>query len=473
MKKALHHFYQSRYFMPFLLFVIFASHILAYINTTTFHGISEAGALLGNYERIMNGARPSPLYGFYWFFTPAYIAYGLTMVFGSLHAYFVFQCLLSVLAAFIAYRITLLLSNSRKSAFLALLLVSVFTEFSLLSSVFYTQVYEILFAAVFLWMLLKSVSAGTSGKSWLYLVIMDLAVMLSLLFRNTLIAVPGYLFILGVYLLFRKKSALSLRILLQALLLGCLIFVIKPLDLLREGGGASTKNLTTASFWGHTTYGGKGGEVGFIYPENEKLFNQRLGTYAADRGLDASDPAVAARFRKYEVNRFITQEPHRWALLQAKKFFYTFGIIPSRDSLKMLVEGRLDIGWLLSAALLQIPFVLIMILFLAAVGKNPFRFLKAGISKVILYSFGLYLISAICFYGTWSERYRIVIILLFFIPVIAINLPKLGFKSIKLYQKIITAMLLVVFLSVWAYQAHEVMVTDKDRYFGALDRMDD
>jgi len=88
-----------------LLLIQFITHILVYFNTNSFREISEAGALFGNLDLIRSGERLLPLYGFYWYFTPAYIAYFIELLMGSLHAYFIFHTLLSVLTTFIIYKI--------------------------------------------------------------------------------------------------------------------------------------------------------------------------------------------------------------------------------------------------------------------------------------------------------------------------------------------------------------------------------
>ncbi len=152
-----------RFTVPLLLLLQFGMHLLLYYNTQQFAGISESGTLLGKLDAILSGERPKPLYGFYWYFTPSYIAFLLIRLFGSIDAYFIFQCLLATITTFLIYRSVVLISDSKKSGIVAIILTTIYTEFLLLSSVFYNQVYENFFVALFFLLLLyfaKGVKPG-------------------------------------------------------------------------------------------------------------------------------------------------------------------------------------------------------------------------------------------------------------------------------------------------------------------------
>ena len=100
------------YLVPVLLGFHFVLHALFYLNTNMFEGISEAGSLLQRLDGILEGERPLPLLGFYWYITPSYIAYFFISIFGTIHAYYLFQCLLGTLTTYFVYRIVLLLLNA-------------------------------------------------------------------------------------------------------------------------------------------------------------------------------------------------------------------------------------------------------------------------------------------------------------------------------------------------------------------------
>ena len=114
----------------------------------------------------------------------------------------------------------------------------------------------------------------------------------------------------------RKWRGPGLGFVVLSLVLFVLVFIVKPLDVFREGEYHPQMVL---EFWGHTPYGGNGGEVGFIYKENEELFNKRLDSYLNENNISEATPAVVDEFKSYEVRRFITKEPHKWLFLQLPK----------------------------------------------------------------------------------------------------------------------------------------------------------
>jgi hypothetical protein len=460
----------SRATVPIILAIQFSLHLLGYFNTRTFSGISESGVLLGKLNEILSGASPRPLYGFYWYFTPAYVAKFFIGIFGSIDYYFAFQCLLSTATSFLIYLIVVKISGSKKSGIVSLALATVYTEYILLSSVFYNQVYENFFVLLLLLVILNFVAAGGKKEFVLYGVSALVIVMASLLFRNTLVVFFAFLLIAGVYFLFKKRTVTGAGLLTISLILFLLVFIIRPLDFLREGDYRPPRSL---DFWGHTLYGGNGGEVGFIYRENEALFNERLDEYAKQNKIEEITPAVIEDFKSHEVRRFITREPHRWVLLQVKKVLNTYGIMPQRDGLTMLVRGRAGISWVMAAVLLQAPFIFIILLFIMTVDVNLNRIFRLPGYTFIMYLLGLYLIAATSVYGAWAERYRIVVMVSFIIPVTAANINRLTILFARSGRKelIIRLSVVVLMMMVWGYQAYEALVVHGDRYWNALDKM--
>jgi hypothetical protein len=453
----------NRITLPLLLLLQFSLHLFFYYNTESFRNISEAGALLGALDRIRAGERPLPLYGFYWYMTPAYVAFFLEKVSGTPDAYFVFQCLLSVLTTLIVYRIVLLVSGSgAKGIFAVLLLISYF-EFTLLSSVFYNQVYEILFSSLFLWLTILLYRASSFKTSLLYITLIVITVLLSLLFRSTLIYSFSCFIVAGIAMVIFRGYRPAIRFWLTGIILFFFVLVVNPWSGLREG---DFKPESTISFWGHTMYGGNGGEVGFIYKENEELFNKKLKEFARERGYNTIDESVILLFKEHEVRRFITEEPHKWILLQIRKVLYTFGAVPQRDALTMLVTGKIKMSWIAASGILQFSFALIIILFLLTADLRIKDLFEPAGNKFFIYLFSVYLLGAICFYSAYSERYRIVSIVATFVPVITINSRRL--LEISNYRNRIRISLLVFILAVWAYQIYEALVIHSDRYFKAL-----
>jgi len=453
----------NRITLPLLLLLQFSLHLFFYYNTESFRNISEAGALLGALDRIRAGERPLPLYGFYWYLTPAYVAFFLEWVFGTPDAYFVFQCLLSVLTTWIICRIVILVSGSEAKGIFAVLLIISYFEFTLLSSVFYNQVYEILFSSMLLWFTILLYNNSSLKKNLLFISLIVITVLLSLLFRSTLLYSFSIFIVAGIVMVIFREYRPAIRFWIAGIILFFFVFVLNPLDGLREG---EFKPESPVSFWGHTMYGGNGGEVGFIYKENEELFNERLKEFAREKGYDATDESVILLFRKHEVRRFITEEPHKWALLQIRKVLYTFGAVPQRDALTMLVTGKIKMNWVAASGLLQISFALIIFLFLLTADTGRKAFFEPAGTRFFIYLFSVYLLGAICFYAAYSERYRIVSIVATFIPVIAINSHRL--IEVRNYRSVIRIILVLFILAVWAYQVYEALIIHSERYFKAL-----
>lgn len=469
-EKVFRSLWENRLTIPLLLLFQFGLHLLLYFNTETFSGISESGALFGKLDTILSGESPKPLYGFYWYFTPAYIAAFFIRIFGNIDAYFVFQCLLATLTSLLIYFMVVKISGSKKSGVISIILTTIYTEYLLLSSVFYNQVYENFFVVLLMLVILNFTENGNIKKLVIYGVLAITIVLGSLMFRNTLLVIFFYFLLAGIFFLLKKRHGPGIGLMVLSLVLYVLVFIMKPLDVFREGEYHPQRVL---EFWGHTPYGGNGGEVGFIYKENEELFNKRLDAYLHENNIREATPSVVEEFKSYEVKRFITKEPHRWIFLQVKKVLYTFGVMPQRDGLTMLVTGRAPVGWVTAAILLQVPFLLIMTLFLLTVNIRLKSINSLPGYKFLLYLLGLYLITAISIYATWAERYRIVAVVAFIIPVIAINIDNIRelFDRNNRKELIFRLSMIAFMVLVWGYQAYEALVIHRERYFEALERM--
>jgi uncharacterized membrane protein YhaH (DUF805 family) len=87
--------------------------------------------------------------------------------------------------------------------------------------------------------------------------------------------------------------------------------------------------------------------------------------------------------------------------------------------------------------------------------------------KRIIYFMGLYLIGGVCIFSAYQERYRLVVFVCFFIPVIAININKLKdiLRKENRNELIIKLIIILILLAVWIYQAYEALYIYHDRYF--------
>jgi hypothetical protein len=449
------------------IFILLCAHVLVsllvYLNTNTFREISESGAVFTAYNSLLNGEKVLPFQAYY-FLSPAYVAFFIRYIFGGgISYFFVFQCLLSTATVYIVYRIILYISKSDKSAFIAALLTVIYTEHTLLASVFYNQLFDIFFVSLFLLLLFHFENEIKAKKISVYIVLLLLVIYVSMFFRKSLMFIYLIFIVLMIFNIKDKKYLLKFSILTVTSFI--ILFAFNPYKMFNSYYIDNTETL----FWGHTLYGGLGGEAAFLFPENVERYNKRLKEFSERNHLDTITRESLNNFEFEEIKTFVKSEPHKWALLQLRKIVYTFGAVPERDGLLMLYKGKIHMHWIVAVLLLQLPYSLILILFLLCIDLN-FMEIIHNRYKRIFYSFGLYLLAGICFFGPYQERYRPVIFVCFFIPIIAMN-----FKGIKsLFERknrrelIVKIIFVLIVLSIWIYQAYEALVIYHDRYFKVI-----
>jgi hypothetical protein len=451
------------YLVFILLSVHFLINIAIYFNTKTFYEISDTGAIFDAYDSLLKGEKILPISG-YFFLTPAFIAFFINgLVGGGLYYYFIFQIILSSVTAYVVYRIILYITKSEKQAIISIIIMILYTEYDLLGSVFYNHVYEIFFMSLFL-LLIFIINDEIKIKNLIiYTVLILLCIYLSLFFRRTLI----FIFITFIFLLLLniKNKNNFLKFSLLTVLSFLITFGFNPYKMYNSNYVDNSETL----FWGHTLYGGHGGEASFLYPENENRYNERLREFLTNNNIDSITPDVIKRFQISEVTKFIKNEPHKWIFLQIRKVIYTFGSVPQRDGLLMLYNGKIKMPWLLSAMILQLPYSIIFLLFLLSMDLN-FKNIIQDPYKRILYFIGIYLIFGICIFSAYQEKYRPVIFICFFIPIIAINFNKLIeiFNKENRRELFIKIIIILLILSAWIYQAYEALIIEHDRYFKVI-----
>ena len=282
-------------------------------------------------------------------------------------------------------------------------------------------------------------------------------------FRKTLI----YPYLLFIFLLLfnLKNKTYILKYLVLAVLSFIILYFFNPYKMFNSDYYDETVTL----FWGHTMYGGNGGEGSFVYQENEERYNRRLKQYMAINHIDSLTRDVDLRFRRHEIKEFITKEPVKWVFLQFRKVAYLFGSVPQKDGLLMLYKGKIKMPWAVSAFVLQFSYAIILILFILSVDLNYKKMLRNSYTRII-YFIGLYLISGISIFSFYQERFRVVVFVCFFIPVIAMNFER--FKNLLLKENrrelIIKLIIILILFAVWIYQAYEALYIYHDRYFKAL-----
>lgn len=446
------------------IFLILSAHflicVLFYLNTTTFTEISESASVFNAYYCLLNGEKVYPFFA-YWFFTPAFVAYFIHMIFGgTLLYYFIFQCLLSTVTVYLIYRTVFNITKSYRSARITVLLSVAYTEYALLSSVFYNQLYEIFFISLFLLLIFPFNDETVTGKITRLAAMLVFVIYLSAYFRKSLMFVYLIFFTLMMLNLKDKKYLLKFAALSVPVMILMLFF--NPYKMFNSNYIGNTETL----FWGHTMYGGHGGEAALLFPENIEKYNRRLKEFMDKNNLTDITRESMDEFEKEEIIGFIKSEPHRWILLQARKVLYTFGVVPERDGFLMLYKGKASLHWIVASLILQIPYTIILMLFILSLDLSIKEIISDS-RKRILYLLGIYIIAGIALFGPYQERYRPVVLICFFIPVIALNYQ----KTISLFRKenrkelIIKTALILLLLAVWLYQTYEVLIVYRDRYF--------
>jgi len=453
-----------KYYLVILLIIHLLINVTIYLNTNTFSEISESGSIFRAYDSLIGGNEIVLFWGYY-FYAPAIMAFFINQFLGGgLLYYFLFQIILSTTTVYILYRVILFITNSKKQALISVILVIFYTEYNLLSSIFYNQIYEVFFVSIFLLFVILFNDEKKVSNILIYMFLLLLIIYFSMFFRKALI----FIYIIFVFLLlFNIKDKTNLlKFSIITVVSFIILFIFNPYEIYNSRNLGNTETL----FWGHTLYGGNGGEAAFMYPKNEEKYKEKLKQYIKVNNIDTLTQDVINNFEFSEIKIFIKNEPHKWILLQIRKFIYTFGSVPQRDGLIMLYKGKINMHWVTSALILQIPYAIILIMFLLCLDLN-YKEIISNSYKRIIYSVGVYLIAGICFFGAYQERYRPVIFVCFFIPIISINYLKIKniFNKNNRKELIIKSAFILILIVIWIFQAYEAIVIYPGRYFKVVE----
>ncbi|MCJ7483191.1 MAG: hypothetical protein MUO31_09525 [Thermodesulfovibrionales bacterium] len=441
--------------------------LLLLYNTNSFY-VSEAKSNYNFLRAIEQGAHPALFEGGYRSVL-AYIGYYLKSLTGTIDSFFWFQALLGTLSLYVLYCICLRLTDERSSALFAVLLATIFMDYHLLTPVFYYQICEIFFVLLVVYLVLMMIDDKKFMRSASILLV-PVIIYLSLLFRGTLGYFAWLLIGMSLYFVLRKEYRLFAR-LAAAGMITMILFSMLP------QGNYKNKNIVSVNdfkFYGHTLYGGNGGEGAFIYKENEIRYKKKLAEFMNEHHYDVVTVQVRNEFQSKEIKKFISRTPHKWLWLQVRKVAYTFGIVPIRDSLELLTTGKLPLKWYLSAVIIQVPYLFILLIFviLLVLFFNVADFKNAKLFFMILVLF--YLLAATCLYGHYQERYRHVVILAGILPVAAFYFSRFidrsSQKPIAHGRYILLILILAIVFAHWGYQAYNVLVIHKERYIKAVNQ---
>jgi hypothetical protein len=467
LKQAFLRFAELKYAILILLIANFMIRLLFYFNTTQFVNISESASIFHGLELLKNGNK---LYAFSSAYSMAlsYVAYFFYHYLGSLHWFFVFQCLLSTITSFLVYLIIYKVNKNKISAINGLILTSFYLDFILLSSVAYNQTAEIFFTTLSILLIFELLRTKTLINYIFIAFLVFATIYISLFFRGTL-KFLYFIFIIAAIINFFKtgiRNKTSIRLIITFLAFYFSFLYLSPSRFFSEPNNTISNSFL---FFGHTSYGG--GEGKFIKKENEVKYKRELELYLNENKIKNPSPVDINNFQRREINRFIRNHPLEWGFLQIKKVLYTYGIIPIRDNLTILMTGHLKFGILLSLLLSQVTFVIPIIILFVFFSWNRLKELRSNDSWMMLVLVFIYLIGATSLYGHYQERYRIVVMVSAIIPFSALFFQPGYFKTIFTNKRrFVTKIVALLFLfSVWGYQAYDALVLQGDRYLKAVE----
>ena len=441
--------------------------LLIFYNTTSFQ-VSEAGSNYSFLNAIESGKNPGLFYESYRSIL-AYIGYFFKKTTGTLDAFFWFHALIATISVYVLYRICIRLTSKRTSALFAVLLATILMDYHLLTPVFYYQIFEIFFLLLVVYLGLVLIEGNNLMGSAAVLFIPAI-IYFSMFFRGTLRYFQILLIGLSLFLIWKKRYRPAGGLAAVAIItIG--LFYLLPLDNYREKGSPTVNDF---QFFGHTMYGGDGGEGAFIYKENEIRYQHRLKEFMAVRQYETLTVQVRNEFQNREIKEFIIQTPLKWFYLQVRKVALTFGIVPIRDSLEILATGKMSMKWYLGAFIIQIPYAMIIVAFVALTVLF-FRISDLADARILFIFLVLfYLIAATCLYGHYQERYRHVVILAGMIPFMSVYFGRLFDRhartALSSKRKAFLVFIFIVLILHWGYQAYSVLEVHRDRYVKALEQ---
>lgn len=442
-----------------VLLVNFLFRVLIFAKTKLFY-FSDYSAYLKGIE-IIKEKGTIPLVDGNFLYLNSYIGYFFKYVLGNMDYYFIFNCLLGTFTSFFVYLICVKLTGNKLVGLLTVFLHCIYIEFMVFSSIFYTPIIMMFLLSLIILLLIHYFNA-TGCKKFLIIIALLILVNVTFYFKGELKYLWILILLIGL-INFKKK-----QILIGFVLLGTLLtFSTRALKyyhvLPYKEGNVTANNFI---FFGHTLYGGDGGDGSFVYKKNEERYYKALAAYCKRNKIKNPTRIDKNNFQREEIKKFITKHPLKWVNLQFYKFCRYFGVVAETNSYKVLVTGLLKGQRIITAIIVVVPFALMILLIVITV--NIPRVKKALYRNEILLMglLLLYYISGSVFYGHYAERYRLPVIVCFVIPFLSWSLLKFKLKEllnnkITLYLKVGVVVLILV---IWVFQTYNALVVHKDRY---------
>jgi hypothetical protein len=448
-----------------ILLANFILRLIVFYNTTLF-SFYDYKIYLDSIESIKSGEKVFLQTGAFQF-AISYIGYFAKYILGSLDLFFIFNCFLGTLASFISYLICIELFKDARIGILSILFQTVYTENIVFSSIFYTPVMMLFLLNLIIYLIINYFKAQLLLKSVLSVFGIIIIIVFSLFLKPELKYLYIVFFIAASIFLYRRMPLLFKKSILLGILLLLTVLIFDFSDPISKPKDNIIPNDFV--FWGHTDYGGAGGEGAFIYEKNKERYDLKYQSYLAEHNIEESTMKSINAFQKQEIIQFISQQPFRWIALQFKKLTRTYGIIPEGNSFSLLYTGLLKGKTLLSIVATTLPiFLFIMLLMLSFQFPALKSLLEQNSLAIILMILFLYYLFGTTFLGAYQERYRLPVIFTFILPVISYFIININ------YQKYITRRNLIVrvcgvflVLGIWLHQGIWAVKTQKDRLYKA------
>ena len=450
----------------FLLLINFALRLIIYYNTTLFY-TGDWGAYLDRMEQINKGIYPPLQEGFATNLN-SYIGYFFKYILGNIDFYYIFSCLMGTLATFLVYKVMRSLGVSKKAGIFAVIMLTLYTEFMVFSSIFYTVIIMVLILLLVIFLSIKLMKETKLFSSLIYIFLIVILVTLSLLFKRELIYFWGIPLIISLFIL-RKNARLALKLIFLSAFLFFSTLITKKIIL--------KDNITLANqpflfFEAHTWFGGDGGKSEIIYPEKKQEYQREYDKYCKINNIVNPTRLDEIEFRNVYLKNFILKHPLSWINLQLHKFFWEYGILPEANSFKILMTGLTHKLTILTAAIVVFPIVLIITLLILSFNFSALcSVAKVRIEIKFLLLLFLYYIIATVFYFCYSERYRIPVMVSFIIPLLAVYLSEFKIRNLIRNKKelFIKLFVLLIFIANWSYEAYVITYKNRSRYIKTLD----
>lgn len=448
-----------------LLLMNFIIRLVIYYNTTLFY-FSDYSAYLRGIENIAKGGKQDLLIGNF-LFTISYIGYFAKYILGNIHYFFILNCILATLTSFIIYYLTVKITGNRLAGIITIIIHTLYTEFMVFSSVFYTPVLMIFLLSLFLLFIYLYLNSVKISGRILYLFLTILVYLFTFFFKPELKYFPLFLILFSLFFI-RSNRIFFFKVLSLSFLLLTSYYLLHTSGAISQPKGNTISNAFV--FFGHTNYGGDGGEGSFVYPENKVRYEAALTEYCKTNNITPPTTIDYNAFQNQEIKKFITQHPVKWIELQFTKFFRTFGVVPETTSFKVLYSGLLNENLWLTSIVVVAPVALIILLFIAFFNFSAIKLLFNRQHFLYIYCllFFYYLIATV-FYGQYQERYRLPLMVAFIIPALGYFISTFNKKEfLNKTSMIIKGSVIVLFLTVWVFQAKKA-ISNKQRFENAME----